>query len=111
MTIAAARAMALRLMDKHGLHEMGYTLTIHRGYRTLLGCCTIDIRRVDRPARKRIVLSARFIESNGRRRVRNLVLHEIAHALVKWRVPPAPMHGRDFRRKAASIGVTGEFLW
>jgi predicted SprT family Zn-dependent metalloprotease len=86
-----ARSLALELMASHGLD--GWTFGFDRAQRRL-GACWLD--------RKGITLSRHFVELNGEELVRDVILHEIAHALT-----PGAGHGPRFKRKARELGCSG----
>lgn len=91
MTEYTARAMALRLMDEHGITADGWRFGFDNGKRRF-GCC--------RFGPKMITLSRHLTVLNGEAQVRNTVLHEIAHALAGH----AAGHGPQWQRVARSIG-------
>lgn len=80
--------LALELMARHGLSdwEFGFDRAKRR-----LGACW--------PHRKRITLSRHFVGLNDEQIVRDVILHEIAHALT-----PGDGHGSRFKRKARELG-------
>lgn len=82
-------------MTEHGLIQQGWTFKFDSAKRRF-GVCKY------RP--KVIGLSSHLTELNDIERVRNTILHEIAHALV------GASHGHDnvWRRKAIEIGCDGE---
>lgn len=92
MDTTLAFAHARELMDTHGL--AGWSLAWDRARRRA-GTC--------RHARRTLTLSRPLIELYEPGRVREVVLHEIAHALV------GPEHGHDatWRAAARAIGSTG----
>ncbi|MEX2540753.1 MAG: SprT-like domain-containing protein [Trueperaceae bacterium] len=91
MQLDETRALALRLMQEHGLAD--WTFGFDRAKRRL-GACWLH--------RKRITLSRDFVALNDLTVVRDVVLHEIAHALT-----PGDGHGRVFKRKARELGCSG----
>jgi hypothetical protein len=91
-----ARALAKALMAEHGLVEQGWSLTLDINAGRLYGQC--------RWRDKRIRLNPDFVRRNGLANVRDLILHEIAHALV------GPGHGHDkaFYAMCRRIGARPE---
>lgn len=101
--------MAQRLLKKHGLERAGWRVVLDKRFRKLEGKCG-GLGR-DGKWRKVISLSFNHVQENTAYRVRNLILHEIAHALTPrdW---TRGGHGRSFRRCAKRIGVRGDFhVW
>lgn len=90
MTLEEAEGLAEALLLAHGLHD--WTFAFDRARRRL-GCCDY--------ARKRVTLSRHFVRLNPLPVVRDVVLHEIAHALT-----PGAGHGPRFKRKALELGCT-----
>lgn len=93
MNAATAQHMARNLMNQHGL--TGWTFGWSRA-KTICGQTNYT--------RRTIVLSAHYVAHNGEAKVRNTILHEVAHALVGSR------HGHDsvWQRKAREIGCDGK---
>ena len=92
MNPVEAHYLALCLMAQHHLSpawKLGFAQT-----QRLAGRCWLD--------RKVIDISEQFIRANDAAGVREIVLHEIAHALTKRR-----QHDRVWREVAKSIGCTG----
>jgi predicted SprT family Zn-dependent metalloprotease len=85
-----ARTLALELMESHGLDawEFGFDRARRR-----LGACWLD--------RRRITLSRDFVRLNEAPIVRDVILHEIAHALT-----PGDGHGPAFKRMARALGCS-----
>lgn len=81
------------LMTKHGL--VGWNFQFMRAKQTLGRC---------RHSTRTIYLSEPYMLSGTEAEITNTLLHEIAHALV------GPGHGHDavWRRKAISIGSSGD---
>jgi hypothetical protein len=88
------KALALELMDEHGLSENGWNFYFNDN-RSSLGLC--------RYVSKVIELSIHFVDNSGMFAVRDIILHEIAHALVGWEAG----HGTKWKQKAIEIGGTG----
>ena len=108
MELARAKQLARQLMDEHGLNDIPLRITNGKRY---LGSCTF---RVSRSAITRmfgetryqlecIKLSRYVVTLNDENEIRDVILHEIAHALV------GAEHGHDavWRRKAIEIGCSG----
>lgn len=91
MNLSDARDLAFRLMDRYGLLEKGWRFGFDSAYRRA-GCMS---RR-----RRRIWLSAPLTFLNSQHIVKNTILHEIAHALVRTKI----FHGAKWRSKAVEIG-------
>lgn len=92
MKIEDAIALAEALMIEHGLWQKGWTLHTSRALRTF-GACSHHL--------KRIKLSVHLVELNTEEKVRDTILHEIAHALL----PREAFHGPLWKDKARSIGA------
>lgn len=87
-----ARTLAIDLMAQHPSLD-GWQLVFSRQARRTLGVCK---------HRQRIItLSSAFVELNDIDTVRDIILHEIAHALV------GPGHGHDdlWKKKAIEVGA------
>lgn len=83
----------LNLMMKHGLVQQGWTARItHGGDRILGKCCH---------GTKTLMLGRKFCERGTIEAVRDVILHEIAHALCG----PGEGHGPRWRAKCAEIGA------
>jgi len=95
MNLNEAENLAISLMGHHGLIEKGWRFEFDRAKRRL-GVC--------KHRNKTIGLSKGIAALNEVERVRNTILHEIAHALV------GPKHGHDWvwKRMAISIGCDGK---
>jgi hypothetical protein len=89
----AIASTAHALMDGHGLLERGWTFAFDRA-KMRAGLCD--------SSRKRITLSRHLVNAADDA-VRNVLLHEVAHALV------GSEHGHDdvWRAKALEIGCDG----
>jgi predicted SprT family Zn-dependent metalloprotease len=90
-----AKAMACELIKEHGLHLTGWHFQFDNSKRRF-GVCKY------RP--KIIGLSMPLTLLNDEARVKNTILHEIAHALVGH----AAGHGWQWQRKAMEIGCDGQ---
>lgn len=95
MQLTEAKKLALNLMREHKLLNMGWTFEFDNARRRF-GVCRY------RP--KSIGLSKHLVSLNDEARVRNTILHEIAHALVG----PGHGHNHVWRRKAIEIGCDGQ---
>jgi predicted SprT family Zn-dependent metalloprotease len=89
MDVAAARTLARRLMDQHGLAD--WSLAFDRSARRF-GVCS--------PSRKLISLSRKLVLLNSEAEVRDTILHEIAHALT-----PGDGHGKAWKAMCIRIGA------
>ena len=90
MLLSEARRLAHRLMAQHGVGDWEFGFD---GARRRLGACW--------PGRRRITLSRHFVELNEEPLVKDVILHEIAHALT-----PGAGHGPRFKRKARELGCS-----
>jgi len=93
MQLFKAKELAETLMAEHGLFHWGFEFD--RAKRRF-GCCHFTD--------KKITLSSELVKLNDEGRVKNTILHEIAHALVGSR------HGHNavWRAKAIEIGCDGQ---
>ncbi len=89
MDLAAARRLALDLMQQHGVGDWGFTFD--RAKRRLGSC---------RYASRTLTLSAPLTRLNDEAVVRDTILHEIAHALT-----PGAGHGPRWRTAARRLGA------
>jgi predicted SprT family Zn-dependent metalloprotease len=94
MQLEQAKQLAVELMDKHGLLDKGWHFCFDNAKRRL-GCCNYTHRKIS--------LSREYVSLNEVARVKNTILHEIAHALTQG-------HGHDhvWVRKAIEIGCDGK---
>ena len=94
MKLIEAQTLAIQLMVKHGLLEQNWYFEFDNAKRRF-GCCNYRY--------KRISLSKELVQLNDEARVKNTILHEIAHALV------GRGHGHDhvWKAKAREIGCDG----
>lgn len=93
MNLVEAQKLAVDLMKQHGLDT--WRFEFDRAKRRF-GCCNHTYRRIS--------LSADLVRINEVEKVRDTILHEIAHALVGHK------HGHNavWQRKAIEIGCNGE---
>lgn len=90
-------AQVIAIFESFGLTQMGWSFKFDRAKRRA-GCCFYNTKTVS--------LSYYLVEQNNfivTDNVKNILLHEIAHALV------GPNHGHDdiWRKKALEIGCDG----
>lgn len=96
MELRAARKIVLDLMEKHGLIAKGWIFEFDRAQQRL---------GQTNYSRKRITVSRYMASAATEAQVEQIALHEIAHALVGYRVQA---HGIEWKAMAASIGYTGK---
>ncbi len=92
MNLPETRSLALSLMKQHNLQ--GWIFRFNGRPFKRFGICYKD--------RKVIELSSKLVLINEEPRVRNVILHEIGHALA----PKGAGHGPVWRRIAREIGAT-----
>lgn len=96
MLHSEAQQLALSLMTEHGLVADGWTFRFSRGS-TTLGLTTWphgeDVGWIN--------ISRDFVSFNDEVKVREVILHEVAHALL----PPEEGHGPNWQVKAVELGV------
>lgn len=95
MKLADAKKVVFELMRDHGLFDQGWGFDFDGG-RARFGFCRYDV--------KRISLSRYLVRLNLSERVKNTILHEIAHALVG----KGEGHGYMWRTMAVKIGCSGQ---
>jgi hypothetical protein len=83
--------MTERLLSKHDLTRRGWKVSFNRRFNQLQGLCKMRVR-ADGWLDRRIILSSRFVEAKSDYHVRNLILHEVAHAL---KPTEKPVHGNS----------------
>ena len=95
MDLYRAQQLAVELMTKHDLITQGWRFQFDTAKRRF-GCCNYTY--------KQITLSKALVLVNDEARVKNTILHEIAHAIV------GRGHGHDWvwRQKAIQIGCDGK---
>jgi hypothetical protein len=96
MELAKANTMAVNLMTKHGLIARGWRFEFDNAKKRL-GVC--------KPGLKVISMSHYFVSHATEEEAEQIMLHEIAHALLPSSVQP---HGAEWKAKAASIGYKGK---
>lgn len=101
MQLHEIERMARAMMDTHGLYD--WRFEFDRGVNRA-GACHFGTR--SRPNLK-ITLSRMLMPTWSEEAIRNVMLHEIAHALA------GPGHGHDrvWRAHARRIGCTGDRCW
>jgi predicted SprT family Zn-dependent metalloprotease len=95
MDLYKAQQLAVNLMDKHNLFEKGWRFSFDTARRRF-GCCNYSY--------KQITLSKALVLVNDEARVKNTILHEIAHAIVGR----GHGHNNVWKRKAIEIGCDGK---
>jgi predicted SprT family Zn-dependent metalloprotease len=95
MTQQEAEALALPLMQQWGLTKFGWSLSFSKA-RFALGQCHF--------AKKQIRLSIYLLALNEQEKVKDIILHEIAHALAG----PEAGHGPLWRAWARKVGAQPE---
>lgn len=90
MHLKQAKALARRLMNKHGLRKWEFHFSTSRS--TFGATCH---------AAETIHVSGPLAKFNSRELIREVVLHEIAHALL----PETSGHGPRWKKKAKELGV------
>jgi predicted SprT family Zn-dependent metalloprotease len=93
MDISKAEGLALQLIKEHELNEWKFGWT---NGKMIVGLCKYEI--------KTITLSKYWIKYLSENEVKNLILHEIAHALVGFE----NYHNITWKQKAIEIGCDGE---
>lgn len=96
MTISKARQLALQLMSKHGLLDKGWTFEFNNTKRAA-GQCLSGRRNI-------IFLSKYFLPVLTDEKIKDVILHEIAHALVG----NYNGHNHVWRAKCREIGAIPE---
>jgi predicted SprT family Zn-dependent metalloprotease len=93
MNLKDAESLALSLMDEHKLTTWVFRFD---NAKKRFGCCNQSQRIIS--------LSSRLVELNDLEKVKDTILHEIAHALV------GPNHGHDrvWELRALQIGCDGK---
>lgn len=92
MDLLHAQVLAEQLMKQHGLIEKGWVFRFDRGLKRF-GVCKYG--------RKVVGLSRHLTLLNERHNVEDVILHEIAHALVG----PGKGHGMEWKMMCMKIGA------
>jgi predicted SprT family Zn-dependent metalloprotease len=95
MDLNRAQQLAVELMEKHDLMERGWRFGFDTAKRRF-GCCNYSY--------KQITLSKALVLVNDEARIKNTILHEIAHAIVGR----GHGHNNVWKRKAIEIGCDGK---
>lgn len=95
MDLNRAQQLAVKLMEEHNLFEAGWRFGFDTAKRRF-GCCNYTY--------KQITLSKALVLVNDEARVKNTILHEIAHAIVGR----GHGHNNVWKRKAIEIGCDGK---
>lgn len=95
MNLKEAQELAINLMDKHSLLDKGWYFQYDSAKRRFGACFYHD---------RRITLSKELTSLNDVNRVKNTILHEIAHALVGL----GHGHNKVWENKAIEIGCDGK---
>ncbi len=91
MNTAQAEKLATKLMHEHGLTD--WTFRFDNAV-SRFGLCSYR--------KKEISLSKQLVELNSEAEVRDVILHEIAHAIA----PKGEGHGRVWKETALAIGCS-----
>ena len=94
MDLPSAGRLAEALLQQHGLAGAGWTFRFNQRKRSL-GLCNFTHRRIE--------LSAPFVARNPEAEVRDVLLHEIAHALTP---PPPPEDLPSKTQRPRSAGTS-----
>jgi predicted SprT family Zn-dependent metalloprotease len=95
MKLSEAQELAISLMDKYSLLDKGWYFEYDNAKRRFGRCSYYD---------RKITLSKELTMLNDVNRVKNTILHEIAHALVG----SGNGHNRVWQNKAIEIGCDGK---
>lgn len=101
MDFLHTKTLALKLMEQHGLLDQGWTFNFDRA-KSRLGQCNYSA--------KQITVSKYMSAYANEETLTQVLLHEIAHALLPIYGPNGKKigHGLIWKQKAASIGYTGK---
>ena len=93
MRLAQAHQLARELMSKHGVSDWRF---IFDNARRRNGCCNYTDHQIS--------LSRYYVKLNSDDRIKNTILHEIAHAICG----SGHGHSSTWKHKAQEIGCTAE---
>lgn len=96
MDLSGAKKLALALMSDHGLIDKGWEFAYMKKAKRLFGLCCYGIRTIK--------LSPYLTDLNERSEVKDVILHEIAHALTQ----KSRGHGKQWKAKCIEIGARPE---
>jgi predicted SprT family Zn-dependent metalloprotease len=95
MNLSAAQTLAVSLMKQHGIWELGWRFNFDSAVKRF-GVCKY---------RSKIIgLSAKLVTLNDEERVKDTILHEIAHAIAGFKAG----HGIEWKRACIRIGAKPE---
>jgi len=97
MELHKAQELAIHLMGKHKLDDRGWYFDWDRGVRRF-GCTHYGT--------KRITLSRHLTELNSEKEVKQVILHEIAHALAGFEAAHGPVWASTVRQIGGSARRT-----
>ena len=107
MTSSAAATLARALMNENGLtHQAGWEFTFDNARRRF-GQCSMQFF-FGGLKWGRISLSRPLTEVNEEERVRNTILHEIAHAKANLKAGRNVGHSAAWKREAVALGIKPE---
>lgn len=95
MELSDARILAESLLSRYGLDAKGWTFDFDNAKKRL-GLCNFT--------KKKITISKYMTSASDEEVVRQVLLHEVAHAML----PPYAKHGEMWKNLSKHIGYTGE---
>lgn len=93
-----SRRLALKLLEKYGLAAEGWSFQFNRGLK-LLGACNYSAKKIE--------LSKYFVKYATRSEVKEVILHEIAHA----KAGSNAAHGPLWQEECRKIGIKPEVTY
>jgi hypothetical protein len=93
MNLEEAEILAKKLLKQHGLKDWNFGFCRAQCY---YGICYFGT--------KEILLAKNFVLRNNEHHVRNIMIHEIAHAII------GPTHNKHWEQKCIELGGTGKRL-